>query len=716
MRNLAVALVALSMLLLSGSTLAAPVQGAGAATATAPVASLGHTPTYVGPASKFMLATGPIKVTPTLGLSTAGAAAAGSNVANYPSFNPRPALDRPVAGSAGLGAAGNTATLTVPPVVSCQPMGPGCDAISTYNGGAKTNGAGLNSVDSAGVSGFTVEPPDQGMCAGNGYVMEIVNPNALRVFHSNLATASADISLDSLMGLTQAGYSSGGDVQCLYDQGYGGHWFVIEIVSTNSEASGGTFAGCFAGVLDGCLEGIAVSVTNDPTGAYNVYFLNPNAVNIDPGAGYLLNDYAKIATTQDAFLIFYDEFILNGSLVPACPAYGCFGFNGAQEFAISKKALELGFGVSSGFFNTAYENMGLDPTIQPPDGACAVTGYTCWYQVIPAQSPDPSQYNNAWGGSGFMLGSLDFVGAGDNRIAAFYWTGLSNLATVSCAACGGISFGGQLFTGLEAYMDEGAGCLASLGGPCGLAAQKAGPVPLGANCVAFGLATGVKSCPENGIATNGDGFTEVSYAEGQIWGAVSTLVTQKFGSGTCGHYAKCETHVGAAYWVIGTGAFGKTGMLGLTSQGYVTAAHEDLEFPTIAGADHPWQGAVISFTLSGNGGPTHANNGGFFPSSAFGRLTATSGGLVGATVHITALGKGAQDGFTEYLGYPGGTRPRWGDYGSAIFVPGANGGFYFASEYIPSPNCSPSAFLNDPSCGGTRAPYANFGTSLNVVG
>jgi hypothetical protein len=47
-------------------------------------------------------------------------------------------------------------------------------------------------------------------------------------------------------------------------------------------------------------------------------------------------------------------------------------------------------------------------------------------------------------------------------------------------------------------------------------------------------------------------------------------------------------------------------------------------------------------------------------------------------------------------------------------VPGA--GFYFASEDIPYPTCSPTSFFKvDRTCGGTRDQNANFGTTLNAV-
>jgi len=124
-------------------------------------------------------------------------------------------------------------------------------------------------------------------------------------------------------------------------------------------------------------------------------------------------------------------------------------------------------------------------------------------------------------------------------------------------------------------------------------------------------------------------------------------------------------------------------------------------------------GAIMSFTLNGDGGPTGADNGGFYPSSAFVRLSAS--GNVFGPANIVDLGQSPQDGFTEYQGLPGNTRPRWGDYGWAVYVPGT-GRIYFASQYIQYPNCTGSAFtLTLATCGGTRDGFANWGTSVNYV-
>lgn len=590
------------------------------------------------------------------------------------------------------------------PVISCQPQGPGCDTISASSGGA-TGVKGLDAVDSATLYNEDIEPADQGLCAGNGYALETNNIGEVLIFNSALARVSAPLSLDSLMGLTERGWSSGGDVSCLYDYANGGHWFFTEIVSATSESIGGTFAGCFAGVADTCYEGIAVSEGSNPFGPYHSYFLNANYNPFEPGYPYELNDFAKIGSTQDAFLVFYDEFPL------FCGGFGEGCFNGAQEFAFDKNALELAKPAKK--VNVAVENMGTLPT---PNGTCPSDdmfgegGITCWYAVIPAQSPDPTQYDNSHGGSGFMLESLDFYGAGDNRIAVFDWTGLSDLNSKGCSTCAGIQFGGQLFSGVNSYYNPGV-----------IAPQKSGWTPLGHECGAAGLtnATIEPKCPEGGIATNGDDFTQVSYANGQIWGSLSTVVSQTFHKGPgcpCSEY-----HVGAAYYVVGTSSFDSGGGFSLTSQGYVTAMHEEMEFPAIAaegtlGQDGGNGMAVLTFSLSGNGGPTGADNGGFFPSTAYGWLSTSSNGLVGSVVYIADRGQAAQDGFTEYQGLPGGTRPRWGDYSWAIFVPFSGGTVYFSTNYIQSHNCAAPMFtLTIGTCGGTRDGYANWGTSVNYV-
>jgi hypothetical protein len=123
-----------------------------------------------------------------------------------------------------------------PPSVSCQPLGPGCEVIHLSSGGA-VGVKGLNAVDSAtaptNVLGEDIEPADQGLCAGNGYVIEDNNVGEILIFNTALKRVSAVIPLDTLMGLTNRNWSSGGDIMCLYDAANGGHWFFTQFVSAS---------------------------------------------------------------------------------------------------------------------------------------------------------------------------------------------------------------------------------------------------------------------------------------------------------------------------------------------------------------------------------------------------------------------------------------------------------------------------------------------------
>lgn len=646
-------------------------------------------PTFVGSSSAFLSG-------PTLAPSQSGGGRAGPPSANLKMPNAN-FVDNLVAKPL---AKGPPPTSTVPPTVSCE--GAGCYAVSETSA-AVTNPLGLSAQDST-LYTDTVEPPDQGLCVGNGYLVESVNQGEVQVYSAaTLKNVSDVIPLDSIMGLTSINYSSGGDPMCVYDQSSGGHFFITEIVSASGEAEGGPFVGCFDAVPGSCYEGIAVSVTDNPMGAYYVYLLNPNKVSSDPGSdanpdyncpfastGLLFNDYAKTALTSSALLMSYDEFEF-------CYPNGDSYFYGAQQLAFDKFGLEQG----APSVNVAYEDMGTAPNLTPiPTNGIyqneSLAGNN-WYSVIPAQSANPSQYGNSNGGTGFMIATLDPFGMGDNRTAVFDWTQLSALGSAGCNECSKIDFGGAIVTGTVTYQDEGGTCLASqylnLSSSCGLAPQKAGTIPLGGNC--YVLNTGVASCTEQGLASDGDFVTNAYYSAGVIWAAVNTIVDQKFAGGLS------EYHVGATYWGIKTSSKPGPITFSLVREGYVTAAHEDIVFPAIAATG---RNVLLSFTLSGDGGPTGADNGGFYPSSAYLMLSDRS-----ATIHIAALGQAPQDGFTEYQGVP-----RWGDYGQAVFSP-ATGQFFFSSEYIPNPNCSPTAWLNDPTCGGTRVPYANWGTAISSI-
>ena len=184
----------------------------------------------------------------------------------------------------------------------------------------------------------------------------------------------------------------------------GGHWFFTEIVSASPEASGGAFTGCFAGVANKCYEGIAVSQGSSPFGPYHVYFLNADYNPAEPGYPSLLNDFAKIGVTRDAFMMFYDEFPLHGR----CPA-------SAAASSTARRSSRSTRPRSSGAAGHAVKRV-AEPRVQrgarehgpaPHPGRdlrrrqrAARRGITCWVAVIPAQPAAPASSTTATAGPG----------------------------------------------------------------------------------------------------------------------------------------------------------------------------------------------------------------------------------------------------------------------------------------------------------------------------
>src|SRR5215471_9863859 len=267
-------LPAMLLVAIGGSAAAAPQRSAaGAQTTAVTSSSLGSfKPTFVGSAATGCagchLLTGPFPTPSTAHLSSqslSGHAKSLDRARPLPMLRPR------------VPVRGNGPTIQIP-TVSCQPLRAGCDNISTFAGGA-TSVKGINAVDSASQpTNFIgdIEPPDQGLCAGNGQVVETNNIGEILIFNKALNRVSPVISLNTVMGLTQRHWSSGGDPSCIFDRANGGHWIYTQIVSASPEKKGGPFAGCFVAKPNTCLEGIAVTTGSSPFGPFNVYFLNAN--------------------------------------------------------------------------------------------------------------------------------------------------------------------------------------------------------------------------------------------------------------------------------------------------------------------------------------------------------------------------------------------------------------------------------------------------------
>src|SRR5207245_3878341 len=146
---------------------------------------------------------------------------------------------------------------------------------------------GLNHVQqryARGGNQFSLEPPDQGLCVGNGYVVEVVNdvfnvynPSGQSLLPDNTATnivaglprnVNHAVDLNSFFGYAPAINRATGvrgpfvtDPSCLYDTATQRFFLVVLTLNTNPNGS-------FTHVnhLD-----IAVSQTANPTRGWNVY-------------------------------------------------------------------------------------------------------------------------------------------------------------------------------------------------------------------------------------------------------------------------------------------------------------------------------------------------------------------------------------------------------------------------------------------------------------
>jgi hypothetical protein len=557
---------------------------------------------------------------------------------------------------------------------------------------------------SRGGNQFSVEPPDQGMCAGNGFVLEVVN-DVLNIFNTSGQSALPDntasnivagfarnvnhaIDLNSFYGYAAAINRSNGvrgpfvtDPSCLYDAATQ-RWFVV--VLTLDTFSNGAFAG--PNHLD-----VAVSQTADPTGMWNIYRIpvqddgtqgTPNHCNGHP----CLGDYPHIGADANGFYITTNEFCFFG---------GCgFGFHAAQIYALSKAQL------AAGAASVTFVQLDTANAVNTASGA--EPGFTVW----PAQSPGTLSFNPNNGGTEFFLSSIAvFDPSGTaNQIVEWTLTNTSSLNTASPA----LNLSNGLITvnqyGVPPKQQQpGSGTAATTDTPLGFCINDTTTVLFNGQTGCWRLVVGppphseVISRPDS----NDSRMQQVMYANGKLWGALDTALNPGGGA----------QRAGLAWYIINPAA-GKVAL-----QGYLGAAGYDFTYPAI-GVTASGRG-VMAFTATGD-----STN----PSAGFAPIDAIVG--VGPWSIVNGgTGAAQDDGFTSYKAEVGNPpRTRWGDYGAAA-VDGNS--VWIASEYIANPctytNWGGPFFFGGSgdnllgTCGGaghgpgTRAALGNWSTRISQL-
>ncbi len=549
---------------------------------------------------------------------------------------------------------------------------PGAHGVSAQSGKkAKSNPElnlsfdGLNHRDQRLANGgnqFSVEPPDQGLCAGNGFVLESVN-DVLRVYDTSGNAPIGVVDLNTFYGYPAAidrsklpGQPRFGpsitDPSCHYDPDTQ-RWFHV-VLTLDVDSITGAFLG--SNHLD-----IAVSRTADPTGPWTIFKLPvqndgtagtpDHGCSLQPdgtGLGPCLGDYPHVGADATGFYITTNEYSFFG------PEY-----KSANIYAFSKRALATGGSVMVVQFDT-------------PTAAAGNPGFTVWPAISPA-----GQYRTDNGGTEFFLSSDAAAEANGTGVSSriFLWrlTNTSSLDTASPALA-----------------------LSNVAIPVGTygippkADQKTGDFPLGqclniSACATLLLGVPDPFAPEviSHLDSNDTRMQQVVYANGKVWGALDTAVT-----------VNGVNKAGIEWFIINPGS------AKVMKQGYLALADNNLTYPAI-GVTASGRG-VMAFTLVG------ADH---FPSAAYASLDAVYG--VG-DIHVAAEGLGPSDGFTSYKAFVGDPpRTRWGDYGAAAMDGNT---IWIASEYIGQ-TCTLAQYESSPfgSCSDTRTALGNWATRISQL-
>ena len=506
---------------------------------------------------------------------------------------------------------------------------------------------------------FSIEPPDQALAVGNGYVLEAVN-DVLRIWDTTGSPQTSPVALNTFYGYAAAINRTSGargpsltDPVAYFDTDTQ-RWFVVVLtldhVGTSASLNGMNH-------LD-----IAVSDGPSPLGSWTIYKLpvQNNGTDGTPNhncvGGFCLGDYPHIGADANGIYLTTNEFDLFGP-----------NFDGAQVIAISKAGLVSGGPATFVQFNTN------DPQYLLDLGADGMApGFTVW----PATSP-AGIYATERNGTEYLLSSnAVFTTSGsDNRIRVWALTGTASLNSDGS--------GVQLLhttVGVNTY------------GVPGRSTQKAGDYPLG-QCLADptcrpNIAGGPATAHLEGkLNSNDSRMQQVVYANGKVWGALDTDAV-----------VDGVSRASIAWYILqpqlGDSSFKAKSVL----NGILALSDTNLTYPAVAVT--PSGRGVIGFTLVG------PND---FPSAGYAGIDAITGAGV---VHTAANGIGPQDGFTEYRDI-GGSRPRWGDYGAAV-ADGSN--IWIASEYI-NQTCNLAEYKAAPfgSCSGTRTSLGNWGTRITKI-
>ena len=511
---------------------------------------------------------------------------------------------------------------------------------------------------------FSVEPPDQALCVGNGYVLEAVNDvlniydtSGQSVLPDNTATnivgglarnVNHAVDLNSFYGYPPAINRTTGrrgqfvtDPTCIYDAA--AQRFFVVVLTLEVVPTTGAFT--TQNHLD-----LAVSATSDPTATWNIYRIDVTNDGTNTGGsnpGPYLGDYPHIGS--DAYGVY-----LTTNSYPWC----CNGFSGAQIYALSKSQL------AAGAASVTMLHLDTSGTVNAPsESGSTQPGFTVW----PAHSPAANSYDVSGGGTEYFLSSnaadeaqKPISGSAGTRtstqLVVWSLTNTSSLdsASPSLSLTNKVLAVGQY--GVPPKQQQpGSGTTPGVDVPQGQCINDTTTQLFNGQIGCWRLLFGAQPAHNEVISrpdSNDTRMQQVMYANGKLWGALDTALNPDSGAQRAG-----------VEWFIVNPSVGK-----IVKQGYLGAAGFDFTYPAIGIT--PSGRGVMAFTATGDS---------TYPSAAYAPIDSQIG--LGAWDTVPgAAGATQDDGFTSYKSQVGNPpRTRWGDYGAAA-VDGNS--VWLASEYI----------------------------------
>jgi hypothetical protein len=213
----------------------------------------------------------------------------------------------------------------------------------------------------------TFEPPDQGLCKGNGFVLEPVN-SAYRIYRTTGKSLRGPFNVNDLFNVGGKEFTS--DPRCWFDPSTQ-TWFAT-ILFLNDAFTAGSLL-------------IAVRHNPDPRGLWNEYSID--ATDLGGNGCPCFGDQPRLGIDQHNLYVTADEFSILGPQ-----------FNGAELWAIDKSDLVAGV-ASPHFVHFGNLQIAGQSTLAPQP-------------ALSRGTPDAE----------YFLSSLDFNGTGDNRIGVWALT------------------------------------------------------------------------------------------------------------------------------------------------------------------------------------------------------------------------------------------------------------------------------------------------------